>query len=125
MTIIYVNDKIQTNYSYELVELQGENFNSDFRPQLTPTEMLTLGVFGGKYLTDCQEEFPHAWFTNAKLSSLKKDTELNYYRVDASQPLAVWRKKGLDLSMRPQRVVSMVLSILHGKTYCGRRSKTN
>jgi len=94
MTTIYVNDKMQTNYSYELVEPQGENFDADFRPQLTPKEMLTLGVFGGKYLTDCQEEFPRQWFVTAKLSSLRKDTELNYYRVDASQPLAIWRQKG-------------------------------
>jgi len=69
-----------------LVELQGENFSADFTPQLTPTEMLTLGVFGGKYLTDCQDEFPRTCITNAKLSSLIKDTELNYYLLMRPNP---------------------------------------
>ncbi|MDG1751283.1 MAG: hypothetical protein P8I03_06425 [Thalassotalea sp.] len=52
--------------------------------------MLTLGVFGGKYLTDCQQEFPSIWFEDAKLNELKKDISLNYFSVDASQSLKQW-----------------------------------
>jgi hypothetical protein len=52
------------------------------------------GVFGGKYLTDCQSEFPKDWFTKAKLSHLKHDPTLNFFQVNASQPLKEWRKKG-------------------------------
>ena len=94
MKVINVDDEIQQQYSYELAEPEGKNFDSDFIPQLTPAEMLELGVFGGKYMTDCCNEFPKSWFTNAKLSSEKKDISLNYYFVDASQSLQEWQRKG-------------------------------
>ena len=35
--------------------------------------MLRLGVFGGKYMTDCRKEFPASWFTGAKLAPDKRD----------------------------------------------------
>jgi len=92
-TKVTVNDKMQSGYTYILVEPVGRNFDPDFSPELTPQEMLTLGVFGGKYMTDCRDEFPRRWFVNAKLSSDKKDITLNYFGVDASQSLSVWRKK--------------------------------
>src|ERR1700751_439635 len=60
----------------------------------TPKEMLTLGVFCGKYMTDCHKEFPASWFTHAKLSPRGRDCSLNYFGVDASQPLSMWRRKG-------------------------------
>lgn len=94
MTIIQVNDKMQQNYSYDLAEKEGENFHHLFMPQLTPKEMLNLGVFGGKYLTDCQDEFPADWFIDAKLSPFKKDINLNYFSVDASQSLSQWQANG-------------------------------
>ena len=48
MTVIIVNDKMQKNYTYQLVETMGKNFQNDFNPELSPSEMLELGVFGGK-----------------------------------------------------------------------------
>ncbi|HOY11477.1 MAG TPA: hypothetical protein PLK71_03070 [Candidatus Paceibacterota bacterium] len=92
--IVIVNDKMQRRYRYRLVEPAGKNFPSDFKPELSPKEMLRLGVFGGKYMTDCQKEFPADWFTKAKLSPEKYDARLNYFKVRASQPLAVWRARG-------------------------------
>ena len=65
---VEVHDRMQQGYVYYLVELPGENFAPDFRPELTPQEMLALGVFGGKYMTDCTAEFPPEWFVHAKLS---------------------------------------------------------
>jgi len=47
---------MQQGYVYYLTEATGKNFHPDFKPELTPKEMLELGVFGGKYLTDCREE---------------------------------------------------------------------
>lgn len=91
---VIVNDKMQQNYWYVLSEPMGGNFHPDFSPELTPKEMLELGVFGGHYLTDCQNEFPSAWFINAKLSPEKHDQNLNYFKVDASQSLSVWKRKG-------------------------------
>ena len=94
MSQVRVDDRMQRHYSYELVEAEGNNFAADFKPQLTPSQMLALGVFGGKYLTDCQSEFPASWFAEAKLSPDRKDVSLNYYSVDASQALSEWQAKG-------------------------------
>lgn len=91
---VYVNDKLQQGYVYQRLEPMGENFADTFKPELTPKQMLSLGVFGGKYLTDCQAEFPADWFIEAKLSPEGKDISLNYYAVDASQPLSEWIRKG-------------------------------
>jgi len=94
MKKITVNDKMQSGYSYEMEEPTGDNFDSDFDPDLSPRQMLKMGVFGGKYMTDCKEEFPDDWFEGAKLCSEKHDPELNYFGIRASQPLSVWREKG-------------------------------
>ncbi|MBF0410250.1 MAG: hypothetical protein HQM10_23090 [Candidatus Riflebacteria bacterium] len=91
---IIVNDKMQSNYTYFLTEPEGKNFDNCFQPELSPAEMLSLGVFGGKYMTDCRSEFPDEWFINAKLCSEKHDPALNYFGINASQPLSVWREKG-------------------------------
>ncbi len=56
--------------------------------------MLRLGVFGGKYMTDCRDEFPASWFKYAKLAGGPRDRSLNCFGVDASQPLSEWRRKG-------------------------------
>jgi hypothetical protein len=91
---VVVNDLMQKNYVYYLSEQEGKNFHPDFKPELTPKQMLELGVFGGKYMTDCRKEYPASWFRKAKLCHEKHDAELNYFRINASQPLSVWRKKG-------------------------------
>jgi hypothetical protein len=91
---VTVTDKMQRHYRYKLVEPEGRNFAPDFKPELTPKQMLALGIFGGKYMTDCRREFPKDWFTRAKLSPEGRDPELNYYGVDASTPLSYWRAKG-------------------------------
>jgi hypothetical protein len=92
--IVIVIDKMQRGYRYALSAPMGRNFDPEFRPELTPKEMLALGIFGGKYMTDCRNEFPDGWFAHAKLSPSHRDPSLNYFRVDASQPLSVWRNKG-------------------------------
>jgi hypothetical protein len=91
---IVVNDKMQKGYSYYLTQPVGKNFDDLFKPELNPKQMLSLGVFGGKYMTDCQEEFPDSWFENAKLDSKKHDPDKNFFGVNASQPLSVWQEKG-------------------------------
>lgn len=91
---VVVNDNMQRGYVYYRTEPAGRNFDEGFEPELTPKEMLQLGVFGGKYMTDCRKEFPSSWFVRARLSPARHDRRLNYFGVSASQPLAVWRKKG-------------------------------
>lgn len=91
---VLVNDAMQSGYSYVLTEKPGKNFDPRFRPDLSPKEMLELGVFGGRYLNDGKREFPKNWFTKAKLSPEKYDKDLNFFKVKASQSLAEWQKKG-------------------------------
>lgn len=94
---VVVNDKMQRGYRYTLTEPVGKNFDPRFQPELTPQEMLELGVFGGRYMRDCREEFPPSWFKKAQLLPLGTaghDVQLNFFKEDASQSLSVWRKKG-------------------------------
>jgi hypothetical protein len=91
---VIVNDLMQKNYTYYLTEPMGKNFHKEFSPGVTPKQMLEMGVFGGKYMTDCKEEFPKDWFADAKLCHERHDPGLNYFGINASQPLSVWREKG-------------------------------
>ena len=64
---VVVNDRMQQGYAYCRTQPVGRNFAPGFTPELTPKQMLALGVFGGKYMTDCRDEFPASWFVRAKL----------------------------------------------------------
>ncbi len=90
---VIVNDLMQKGYVYYRTEPVGANFHAGFTPALTPPQMLEMGVFGGRYMTDCRGEFPAEWFTRAKLCHERHDPALNYFGVNASQPLSVWREK--------------------------------
>jgi hypothetical protein len=92
--LIRVDDLMQSGYEYVLVEPAGAGFPSEFAPDLSPAEMLELGVFGGKYLTDCRDEFPDAWFERARLCHERHDPELNFFGVNASLPLSEWERRG-------------------------------
>ncbi len=91
---VIVNDMMQKKYVYYRTKPAGRNFDQEFKPALTPKQMLTMGVFGGKYMTDCRREFPKSWFIRAKLCHERHEPGLNYFGVNASQPLFVWREKG-------------------------------
>lgn len=94
MRTVLVNDRMQQGYSYVLTAPEGIDFDPAFTPELSPPQMLELGVFCGKYMTDCGEEFPQSWFVRAKLAAGPKDCSLNYFGVEAGQPLSEWRRKG-------------------------------
>ncbi|MEI9932598.1 MAG: hypothetical protein WDM89_19185 [Rhizomicrobium sp.] len=100
----------------------GRNFALGFEPELTPKEMLELGIFGGKYMTDCKKEFPANWFARAKLSPRRKTPALNYFGVDASQPLSYWKRKGWIHDDDPRGWFPMVLPLHHGPPPRGRRA---
>jgi hypothetical protein len=94
MKWVIVNDRMQSGYRYEVSARMGRDFHPEFKPELAPAEMLALGVFCGKYMTDTRKEFPSSWFKRAKLSPTRRDCSLNYFGVNASQPLSEWRAKG-------------------------------
>lgn len=91
---VEVNDLMQKGYIYFRTKPMGRSFRAEFKPELTPAQMLELGVFGGRYMTDCKKEFPARWFRKAKLCRERHDPALNFFGVNASQPLSVWRRRG-------------------------------
>lgn len=90
---IKVDDLMQSGYEYECIAPEGEEFDPAFKPHFTPKEMLALGVFEGKYMNDCQDEFPADWFENAKISDTP-NADLNHFSIKSRQPLQVWQQKG-------------------------------
>lgn len=101
MRRVVVNDLMQRNYIYELSARPGRDFAPGFSPFCSPQRMLELGVFEGKYLNDCREEFPASWFRKAKLSRTA-DAKLNCFGVKSRQPLSVWRQKGWIIGDDPR-----------------------
>ena len=91
---IVVDDKMQQGYEYELTEPIGRNFDPEFKPELTPKEMLEMGIFCGRYMRDCRDEFPASWFKKAKFAKEKRNCDLNFFKVNASMPLSYWEEKG-------------------------------
>lgn len=94
MRKVTVNEQYQKGYTYALTEPEGKNFAAEFKPDLTPQQMLQLGIFGGDYFNEVPNEFPKAWFKSVKLSPQGANPELNFFKVNASQPLREWQRKG-------------------------------
>lgn len=89
-----VYDKMQQGYEYRYLAPIGQDFAPDFKPELTPKQMLELGVFEGHYLNDCQNEFPKDWFVKAKLSYDRPDINANFFKLKSRMSLPQWREKG-------------------------------
>ncbi len=122
MKKVVVHDLMQDGYVYWRTEPIGRNFAPGFAPALTPKQMLRLGVFGGKYMTDCTDEFPADWFVGARLCSERHDPRLNYFGVNASQSLAVWRRNGWIHKQDPRGWFQWLLPVLHGPAERRRRA---
>ena len=65
-----------------------------FEPQLTPKEMLKLGIFGGYYFEGKHNEYPKDWFKNAKLSNKGYDINLNCFKINSGLSRTEWKKSG-------------------------------
>jgi hypothetical protein len=95
---------LRNGYSYVLDATPGD-LPADFQPDLTPAEMLMLGVFEGKYMNDCIREFPAEWFLGAlmtgSLSPSAPNPMCNLFKIKSRQPLSVWRQNGWAPSRNP------------------------
>ena len=97
--VVVYSDNYQKKYRYRLSVPAGKRFDAGFKPDLTPKQMLKIGVFGGAYFDGVRglvpSDVPKSWFTGVKLSpDGEKHAQLNYFGVNASQPLSVWKEKG-------------------------------
>ena len=97
-----VHDKMQQNYAYEYATESGKNFAADFMPELTPFEMLKLGVFEGHYMTDCRQEFPAEWFKDVLMDEKKPCVDCNCFKVKSRMSLQDWQKRGWILEPDPR-----------------------
>ena len=93
---------MQKNYRSALAAPEGKHFAADFKPELSPKEMLALGVFEGHYLTDCYAEFPHHWFETAKISPEKPCVECNCFSIKSRMSLQEWQKRGWIIAPDPR-----------------------
>lgn len=99
-----VHDRMQNGYEYRLSQPYGDlSDHPEFTPRWTPPEMLAMGVFEGKYLTDCRSEFPKEWYTEAtRRGTLSTDgrphPELNYFGIQSRLSLKDWKQKGWILA---------------------------
>lgn len=108
--LISVNDRMQKGYKYRLQKSPARSVKYvwkevrrpdgsvfSFRPKYLPHQMLRKGVFGGKMINDCMNEYPTSWYIGAikskKLRPDKRDIFVNMYKVDSGKPLKYWRKK--------------------------------
>lgn len=82
------------SYSYVITAPYGAVESKDFRPYFTPAEMLELGVFEGKYLNDCTDEFPEEWYKNARISKNGADIKCNHFQIKSRMSLPEWRERG-------------------------------
>jgi len=103
---ITYSDNFQKNYHYTLTEPEGKNFDPRFRPDITPRQMLKIGIFGGAYFIGVEKgipkDLPREWFDGVSLSpDGKKHKEYNFFHIEASQPLKVWQEKGWIYSDDP------------------------
>lgn len=90
---IVVTDNLQPGYQYDITSPTGTDYADGFAPELTPQQMLEMGVFGGNYFGGDYDEYPAAWFVHARLAD-HHDVSLNYFEVDASQSRDEWERKG-------------------------------
>lgn len=118
--VITVNDRMQNGYRYRLAAPSGRNFDPAFRPELTPKQMLKLGVFCGKYLTDCRDEFSDELVRAGQAFTLGPRLFTQLFRRQCQPTAFGLAKQRLDSSRRSAWLVSVVLPLLHRTAHAGR-----
>lgn len=101
----------------ETKELIFPDFD-DFRPNMTPEEVLKEGSFGGTYFRDIESgvtnqkykgkdvisEFPKSWFKGLNKKHWGSPTyqkEVNKYKVECGGSLGMWESSGWITSIDP------------------------
>ena len=84
----------KNGYSYILVCPVGGEYDPSFQPVFTPIEMLKMGVFEGKYLNDDIFEYPREFFIEAKVSLLRPNEKVNFFKIKSRSPTSDWIKYG-------------------------------
>ena len=115
--VVVINNKMQKDYSFQLVEKQGA-MPDFFNPVLTPRDMLRLGVFEGKYMTDCGHEYPIEMFEGARFSCVPAPIAINAFKAKSRTDLKGWQEKGWIHPQDPRGWFEW-----YCRYYLGRRTK--
>lgn len=92
---VRVSNPLQPSYVYACSAPVGRDFDPLFTPQLTPPEMVRLGVFGGAYFSSVTDEYPQSWWRGVDRAPYgEPNAAYNYFGVLASQSREEWVKKG-------------------------------
>ena len=108
-TRVVVNDKMQRGYVYYRTEPVGRNFAPSFEPELSPRQMLRLGVFGGKSHDRLPRRIPIELVRPRKAEPEAAEPKTQLLRSDRFSTARRVAPQGLDPSAGPARVVSVVL----------------
>ena len=102
--LVIVENSMQSGYKYLREANPKETFR--FRGALSPEEMLSLGVFEGRYLDPVSfgTEYPLSWKKNAKLAraDMPPDPAINAMGVKSRMPLSAWKSAGWIRSQDPR-----------------------
>lgn len=119
---------MQKDYSYELTRPFGDisdlKEKYGFDPDLSPLEMIELGIMGGKYFNDVvrDTEYPLRIRILIKSNSAgygaPRNPKINYFKVNASSSLPYWKTHGLINPIDPRGWIEWFI-----RTWYGRRSE--
>ena len=91
---VTVNDKMQKRYRYALTAPVGRGFDPEFKPELTPARDAPARRVLRQVHDRLPQGIPGKLVQARQARQEDRDCSLNFFGVDASQPLSVWRHKG-------------------------------
>lgn len=115
--VVKVCNKMQTSW-FNLMMHEGD-LPVFFNPYITPGQMLRFGVFEGKYMRDCANEYPAHMFADARFAAGDEPDAkgCNAFGAKSRNGLAYWAEAGWINPQDPRGWFEW-----YARYYLGRRS---
>ena len=92
--VVVYNNLMSTGRYIRTMPMGCLKDHPEFQPFYSPQTMLEMGVFEGKYLNSCQDEYPADWFKSAKLCATPNPA-INFFGVKSRLATSWWKEKDL------------------------------